>query len=456
MWAGVTAAFVLLSMAVVNTHVRGDGNGYYAWLASAVIDHDADFRNQYRHANALFSERYLTPDGAVVPARVTVTGHVENQWAVGPAVLWAPWFLAAHAVVLVRGDDPEDGYAPLYRRVCAIGSLVYAFGALWLSVATARRFGASSATAWSGAVSVFGASSLLVYTYLLPFHVHALAAFTVALFLWYGLGRQRPITLVQWCIWGALAGLMVMTYHLDAVFVLAALPAALSLRVSGARAAVAVRLAGFMAMAVAVGIPQWVGKAVVYGSPFVTGYRDRFFWSAPELWRTAFSSNHGVILWTPIVAVGIAGWCGWLRHRTELWGLALAGAVFYLAVASYENWHGLSSFGNRFFVSWTFPLVIGVSDVVTVVWRRGAVWRAVLVTGLCGLMLWNAALAFQWASKMVPSRGDVQISAVVTQQWSVPRRVVDYARRYWTDRDALIREIEGQDQREWETYRKNQ
>lgn len=452
----LTTLVIVVSIAVVNTHVRGDGNGYYAWLASAVVDHDLDFRNQYRHANALFVERYLNDDGTVATDRTTKTGHVENQWAVGPAVLWAPWFAAAHLVIRARGEDPQDGYAPAYRRACAIGTIVYAIIALWLSVSAARRFGVSAAPACLGAATALGASSLLVYTYLLPFHVHALAAFTVALFLWYGVGRAERTGIRHWAVWGGLAGLMAMTYHLDAVFVVVAIGSWGALWKSRGPFASVVSGLAFVASGLVAMTPQWIGKAIVYGSPLATGYRDRFFWTAPELWRTAFSSNHGVILWTPVVAMGVAGWLYLAGHRRGLWGVAAAAGAFYVIVASYENWHGLSSFGNRFFVSWTFLLVCGVSVLADAAWRRGAPARVAVITGLAALVMWNAGLAFQWAAKMVPNRGGVDVRVVAAQQWAVPGRAWSMGRRYVTDRDALIRDIERQDQREWETYRKNQ
>src|SRR5512132_3781197 len=123
-WRRAAVIALLASAAAVNTHVRGDGNGYYAWLASSVVDHDLDFRNQYRHADALFRNFHIDAAGQPQPDQLTVTGRVSDQWAVGPAVLWAPWFLTAHAVVKAGGMDPQDGYAPIYRRAVATGSVV--------------------------------------------------------------------------------------------------------------------------------------------------------------------------------------------------------------------------------------------------------------------------------------------------------------------------------------------
>lgn len=445
-WRRAAFLTLLASVLVVNIHVRGDGNGYYAWLASSVVDHDLDFRNQYRHADPLFRNFHLDPAGQPQPDQLTVTGHVSDQWAVGPAVLWAPWFLAAHAVVVVTGMDPEDGYAPIYRRATATGSVVYAFLAVMLSIWAARRFNLSARAARAAGVVIWGASSLLMYVYMLPFHVHTSAAFTAALFFWYWISRKGPLRRSEWAIWGACYGLMGMTYHVNLVFGLVALHA---LRASwpARRWRTMIDVIGFAAAAAIVALPQWIGKSIIYGSPLATGYRDQFFWSSPRLWDTLFSSNHGAILWTPVIAVGLAGLAMLRRDSRILW-MAAAITVFYVTIASYQNWHGLSSFGNRFFISLTLPLIIGVAAVIDRAVRLGKTMTLVAAATGALLIVWNAGLAFQWVSKMIPNRGPVNINLVIGQQTQIPRFVLTYGYRYFTDRDNLIAEIERRDQAE--------
>src|SRR5690606_20092826 len=102
----------------------------------------------------------------------------------------------------------------------------------------------------------------------------------------------------------------------------------------------------FTVAAVVVSLPQLVGKTIVYGRPWVTGYQDQFFWTEPRVWQTAVSDNHGWITWTPVVALDLAGlvWV-WRDQRTmRVW--VVCAAVFYWVLASYQNWHGQSSFGN--------------------------------------------------------------------------------------------------------------
>lgn len=445
-WRRLSGLALLVSVLAVNTHVRGDGNGYYAWLASPVIDHDLDFRNQYRHADPLFRNYHLGPTGEPDPSQLTVTGRLDDQWAVGPAMLWAPWFLAAHAVVKITGMDPQDGFAPIYLRLVATGSVVYGFLALWLGILAARRFGLSKAAARAAAVVVLGASALAMYIYILPFHVHTSAAFTTALFLWFWISRDGAMSRSEWAIWGACYGLAGLTYQVDLVLGVVTLHAAL-ISWRSRRWHVILDALVFAAAAVLIALPHWIGKAIIYGSPMATGYKDQFFWTSPRLWSVLFSTNHGAVLWTPIIAGGLAGFV-LLRKDARIVWMSLAAVVFYVTIASYQNWHGLSSFGNRFFTSLTLPLLVGVAAVIDRAWQLGRPAKALTVAGAAFLMLWNAGLAFQWMSKMIPNRGGVNVGLVVYQQTQVPRLAITYGYRYFTDRDALIREIEQRDQAE--------
>jgi hypothetical protein len=210
----------------------------------------------------------------------------------------------------------------------------------------------------------------------------------------------------------------------------------------------------FAAAALVVWIPQFVGKAVVYGTPLTTGYRDQFFWLSPRLWQTAVSAEHGLFSWTPVAIAGAAGFVVALRRHRELWPLALASVLFFFAVASYQNWHGQSAFGNRFFVSLVVVGVIGVAELWRRAQRAGALARVAAGTGAVALTLWNAGLAFQWGTDIIPHRGPVDFREVARNQVTVvPSRAMRFLRMYFTARDAAAREIERRDRDDPRPYK---
>ena len=161
---------VLVGCAIfVNPYLRGDGNGYYAYVRSAVIDHDLKFQNEFARGDPAFlRQRAQYGEDEARP------GYVRNQWSPGASLLWAPFFVAAHVVVKVTGRWPADGYSYPYRWACAFGTAVYAAIGLYLARKVARK-ATNKAASMVGVIAILGASSLPVYMLFLPFWGLALA-----------------------------------------------------------------------------------------------------------------------------------------------------------------------------------------------------------------------------------------------------------------------------------------
>lgn len=437
--------FVLLLL-LVNPYVRGDGNGYYAWLTSPILDGDVDFGNQYQRADPMFRAAFIDDDGRPTAWMRTATGKVENQWSIGPALLWLPAFAVAHAGALAGLGTP-DGYSSIYLILVSASTAIYGLLAILIGADLARRFGYER-QAPLAALAVLLASSLPVYMAVLPFHVHALAAFSGALFFWWGLVRVQGWDVRVWAIWGLASGLLVVVYFVQAVFLVLVI---VQLARKGAwtdRAKAALAFGAGMLPFVALHVAS---RMALYGSATTTGYRDEFFWFSPRLWAVAFSPDHGLFLWTPVLLLALLGLARLAIADTRARAVLLVWAIFFYVIASYQNWHGQSSFGNRFFVSLTAVFVPGVA--VCLAWlsarRRGAAAVVVML-----LALWNAGFVFQWAFNVVPNRGSVDFSAVARNQVTVvPARLMSTVWRYLADRRGLTREVEGQDRDERRNYR---
>ena len=89
----------LVSLPFVNPWVRGDGVGYYAYARSLLIEHRFDFAPDWLHANASFTEGRVDDQGRILASEYTVTGHIDDHFSVGPAILWSPFLLLAHGFV---------------------------------------------------------------------------------------------------------------------------------------------------------------------------------------------------------------------------------------------------------------------------------------------------------------------------------------------------------------------
>jgi hypothetical protein len=451
----------LLSLPLVNPWVRGDGVGYYAYVRSLLIDHDLRFENDYLGGNESFVLARVDAQGHILPSLYTKTGYVGNHFSVGPAILWAPALVPVHAAVRLANQlgarIPADGYSRPYLIAMALTTACYGFLALLLAFRIGVKYFEPRWTFFA-VVGIWFASSLPVYMYFNPSWSHALSAFTVGLFLWYWDRTCSSRTLRQWALLGLMAGLMANVYYPNVILLIfPAVEVAHLLRESGdafgARAReLGLRCALFAAVLLAALTPTFLTRQIIYGSSFESGYPGiaTWHWTSPVFASVLFSSDHGMFSWTPILLLAVVG-LPFLIKRSPLLGTgaALTFLAFYYFIASYPDWDGLSSYGNRFFVSLTPIFVLGLAALLDAFskWLRNAARAAQLASPvLLLLILWNFGFIFQWGTHMVPVRGEISWSAMVHNQFvEVPARVTHGLETYFLHRSEMMQHIEQED-----------
>jgi hypothetical protein len=459
--------FFLASLPLLNPWVRGDGVGYYAYARAPLIQHDLDFTEDYRHANESFRGPRLDEYGQPKSASRTPTGHLDNHFTVGPAILWSPFLLLTHVgVLLARAMGSAvlaDGFSAPYRVAMALGTALYGFLGLLLSFRLAHHY-VERRWALLATIAIWWASSLPVYMYFNPSWSHAHSAFAVALFLWYWHKTLSSRSLSQWLLLALIAGLMLNVYYPNAmvlaVLVVEAVPQYLSAFRHGAAAAseaprpadLLVRHLFFGLVVLGCLLPTFITRYMVYGEAFESGYiplKD-WLWASPVFLAVLFSSNHGLLVWTPILLFAIAGLIlfRWSEPRVGAPFLA-ALLAFYLFITCYPDWAGISSYGNRFFVSLTVFFILGLAvflDRFARIFRSRRAALATVSVVLALFILWNAGLMFQWGTHLVPARGPISFSEMIHNQFFVvPRQLTTKLQVYLFQRKALMKQIEDRD-----------
>ena len=99
--------------------------------------------------------------------------------------------------------------------------------------------------------------------------------------------------------------------------------------------------------------PQMFVWQTIYGTPLSIPQGEDFMrWGTPALRAVLFSYWHGLFLWTPVVAIAVAGLAFlWRRDR-----LVFSAAIAFFALSWYVNaaaadWWAGEAFGSRRFVS---------------------------------------------------------------------------------------------------------
>jgi hypothetical protein len=304
--------------------------------------------------------------------------------------------------------------------------------------------------AFLATLGVWGASSLPVYMYFNPAWSHAHSAFAVALFIWYWERTRGCRTLWQWILLGLIAGLMVDVYFMNGVFLVLPLVESLfaywnflKARDYSATGLLLARNICFLVAVILAFIPTLITRYIIFGGALRFGSYTAlpWDWTAPN-WRSVlFSSEHGLFSWTPLLAPRAA--------RSVALLLALTAVCFYYVISSYPQWHGMASFGNRFFISLTSVFIFGLALLL----QRFAGFfrspnRAFAVTSIVLLLLivWNLGFIFQWGAHLISPRGPVSFSQVAYNQFFVvPRQISADLQRYLFKRKALMQQIEQKD-----------
>ena len=450
------------TLPLVNPLVHGDGVGYYAFLRAPLIQHNLDFEQDWRRSNPGFLRNRVGPDNQFTLENYTSTGRLGNLFTVGPAILWSPFFLLAHAAVLIvdrfGANSPADGFSFPYRALTALGTAVYGFFGLLFSYALAQKY-CNRLWALLATVAIWAGSSLPVYMYFNPFWSHAHSAFIVSLFLWYWDRTRSDRTLGQWFLLGIISGLLVDVYFVNGVFLLVPLVEAILGYIRWGRAGdgvAALRQFGLNAIYFSIFLlavlPTLITRKIIFGGFLqLGGYSGMAWrWHAPFLRCVLFSSDHGMLSWTPVLGLALLGLLIPYGPAKRIQGyFVLVFLVFLYVISCYPFWDGLASYGNRFFISMTPVFVFGLTLLME---RLGGYFRAfraayaVEGAAVTILAVWNLAFIFQWGIHLVPARGEISWTGMVRNQFvEVPQRITETVANYFTHRGELMQHIEQED-----------
>jgi hypothetical protein len=196
-------------------------------------------------------------------------------------------------------------------------------------------------------------------------------------------------------------------------------------------------------------LPTLIMKKIIYGSYLEFGYGPHWDFTSPAFLKVCFSSEHGLFSWTPVALLAVIGLVLLNKHDRAMSAYCVLAFAFYLyAIGCYEDWAGISSFGNRFFVSLTPLFILGLAAFFE--WlaeglqaRQAETLAAALSTAL---IIWNLGLVFQWGTHLIPARGPISWrDAAYNQVAVVPVQAARTLEAYLTGRKQMMGRIEQQD-----------
>jgi hypothetical protein len=470
----ILTALFLLSLPLVTTRIyASDEVQYFSYLRSLWFDHDVSFENEYQH----FYETVVHYPGfhETFLERQTATGRRETFATMGSALLWSPFYAVADVTVRVRralGDSSiaADGYSQPYVSAVAYGSAVYGWLSLVLSMAIARRLFGDRVTqgraslALIATIAIWIGTPLFFYMYIAPPMSHACSAFATALFVLVWLRVRERWSLRGLIALGALAALLAMVREQDVFVAIGPAIDWLVTFVRRLRAAdnrggrnwiqlVVNAAAGVVAFAIAYA-PQLMAYVAINGYPGPSRVVARKMnWISPHALEVLGSTKHGLLLWTPLVLLSLAGLAClvFMRgddraddHRHVANDRPLIGICLMLMVATQiyvagcvESWTVAGAFGQRRFVGLSAIFAVGLVAflrAMPVQWPR----RAALAVAAVAVW-WNLGLMAQFGAGLM-DRQRLELSRNAYHTFvTIPRRLPDLAYRYVFERGTFFK-----------------
>jgi hypothetical protein len=351
-----------------------DNAGYYAYLPAVFIYSDLDSLSFAEPMN----EKYpMAP--ALYMFQNSETGKRYIMYPSGLAILYTPFFLAAHVTAHVAGY-PADGYSLPYKFFISWGTFVYAMLGLWVLRKVLLRLFSDKVTAITLLLLVAGTNYFL-YASQYSYIVHIPNCFVLSLVLLYCFAWYEEPGVMNALVLGAALGLATLVRPTDGLILLIPL-----LWRIGNWQDVAVRLKFLwqnlaslllvLLAAFAVGALQLIYWKYTTGKFLFFSYTGEWFdFTQPHLSDILFSYKKGWILYSPLVLLAFYGIYRFYRSKHPMFiPVAVYTAVSIYVLASWSNWWYGGGYGNRAFISLypvlSLPFAFAVENILTMKARK--------------------------------------------------------------------------------------
>ncbi len=334
--------------------IEWDAVSYYAYLPATFI---------YNDLSLSFADDYKGPHKFIVWPEQGPEGRYVIKTSMGLSMLWAPFFLAGHAVALISGED-AGGYSPPYKFFLLVAALTFlAIGLVYLRRILLEHVPDLAAAAVLAAF-VFG-TNLYWYTLYQGTMSHVYSFALISAFVWFSMkwqenhGRWWPAARL-----GLILGLITLIRPTNVIILIFFLLYGV-ISAEGFRQRIRElagdyrRMAVIAIMALVVWIPQMIYWKEMTGHWlwFSYGNDERFFFTDPAIIKGLFSWRKGLFVYTPLMIFAFAGIIHLWRKRSPH---ALAVTLFvplniYIIFSWWCWWYG-GGFGQRAFID-SYPLM---------------------------------------------------------------------------------------------------
>ncbi len=371
-----------------------DVAGYYGYLPALCIYNDLGYLG---YQDSVFSAYGL---GNSYPNYTAPNGRQVMKYPLGAAVMYLPWFAAAHWYALAKGQ-PADGYSRPYQAALSWGCLIYTLiGLIFARKVLLTRF-SDKTTSLTLLLLIFG-SNYLNYAAIDNAMTHSLLFTLFSMLIWLTIAfYKQPKTIPAIAI-GALTGLAIITRPSEIVICL--IP--ILWGVADYRGAIArlhffrrhiLKIISAVIAALAIVSLQLIYWKFAAGHFIEYTYTDQGFdFLRPHLYEVLFTFRKGWWVYTPVMLLIIPGFIFLRKKYREIFPACFLFFLFTLwIVASWEIWWYGGSLGQRALVQSYAILLFPLAAFAEAALQAKAYLKIILTAFILFCVGYNMMLTWQ-------------------------------------------------------------
>ncbi|MBI4929740.1 MAG: glycosyltransferase family 39 protein [Bacteroidetes bacterium] len=281
-----------------------DALGYYFYLPSAFIYHDASELKWFSKIDSAYS----VSGGQLYQAGKSKNGNYVFNYLSGVAILQAPFFLTAHAVAGIAGYA-RDGFSPPYQYAIAFSAIIYCVLGIFLLRKILLNYFDDATTAVTLLLLLL-ASNFVQYVSIDGAMSHSYI-FSMYVLVLYAAMKWHEKPAVRWaCITGFIIGLATISRPTELIILFIPLLWGLQTKESSKQKWDSVKankshivyaaLCGFIGV-----LPQMIYWKITSGS-FIYDVGSKWDFLSPHF-RVLFGWEKGWFIYTPVTVLFVAG-----------------------------------------------------------------------------------------------------------------------------------------------------
>lgn len=367
------------------TVITWDVLGYYSYLPAVFIDKDV----KLSFINDSTAIKY---NGVKYVSIKNVNGFNVMKFPMGMAILYAPFFAAAHVLAKPLGYD-NSGYSEIYHCFIEFSGLFYLLFGLVFLRKTLLLFYSEKITALSLFFIFFG-TNLLCYSAIDSAMSHAYTFSLFSVFIYFTIAFFKYPNIKYTVYLGILFGLIVLIRPINALLILTIFLIGitsfddfknrLKLMMNHYKLTLL-----FITISVLIILPQLIYWKYVTGNFFHFSYgKEHFYFSNPHIFECLLGFRKGWFIYTPLIVFALMGVWFMRRQQTTMFFylISIMLPLYVFIISCWWCWWYGGSYSQRTLID-LYPLFcIGFAAFFYKI-SEAAIFKKRIIYGVMTLLL---------------------------------------------------------------------